>query len=46
MTRNGPVPAGVTEANNIFNGNMATIMRLSDLESGADLDHDQDRHQP
>jgi Flp pilus assembly protein TadG len=31
MTSSGPVPAGVTEANNIFNGNMATTMGYNNL---------------
>ena len=31
MTTSGPVPAGVTEANNIFNGNMATTMGYNNL---------------
>jgi Flp pilus assembly protein TadG len=31
MTSNGPVPAGVTEANNIFNGNMSTTMGYNNL---------------
>jgi Flp pilus assembly protein TadG len=31
MTSNGPVPAGVTDANNIFNGTMSTITGYSNL---------------
>ena len=31
MTTSGPVPAGVTEANNVFNGNMATTMGYNNL---------------
>jgi Flp pilus assembly protein TadG len=31
MTSDGPVPAGVTEANNIFKGNAATIVGFSTL---------------
>jgi Flp pilus assembly protein TadG len=33
MTSNGPVPAGVTEANKIFNGNAATIPGFATLNA-------------